>query len=578
MMKKIFSLMILAMFIISMVPLTLAEEGNGNGNSGATEITTAQTTAELVTATAAETSTDGGEATTTEITTAETTAELVTVTAAETTAEATEAKSWREIENDIRRFVFNSEHDDASTCVGNVQNKFFEHDADRVENAARYFCSIWAKKQGNNDKPMLPAYEVKQARIGKNKPELVKVLPKFDEAQKRLIGKEFSRARYEWCLKNENDCKTVIKNLANSLKKAEMVKEISKEKALEARKRFAKAKDMYDEKLVEAKEKRANFLELRERKEVSEDDRVEAASEYLVEKIELVMRHLDKLKERVLSAEGMEEEKANAIVKRIDTEMDKLTVLIEKAKAAETKEDIRAVADALKNIWKGFQPETKGYAVGLMHAKVNDIIVRSNSLEKKLDSMIESAELRDIDVSIVDEKVDKFSQKIEMARQAYADSKDMLAEATEFRKDNSDATEEVVKRYKDMVKEANDKLKEARELIKEANDVLKEIIKELKNAYKGVLPEVDELEEEAKVALASCVDNDFGRDIFTASFVSGDSGKVVGEFNDFCSNNDAGIGHVDEGTYVHEYFCEDGFVVGITKECSNGCSVGACIA
>ncbi|MBT4541201.1 hypothetical protein HOC35_06845 [Candidatus Woesearchaeota archaeon] len=523
MMKKIFSLMILAMFIVSMVPLTLAEE--------------------------------------------------------------TEGKNWKKVDNDIRRFVMNTDHDSTLTCVGDVQNKFFEFDANRVEHTARYYCSIWANsnKKVGEEKPMLPAYDVKKARILKKRPALVKAVGQFTEGQKNLIGKEFSRARYKWCLENEEDCKETLKKVKTEVDKAKKkiskeTKEEAKEKAMEARRRFAKAKELYKEKLEKAKERRSKFLEVRENKDVSEEEKVESAKEYLVEKIELVMRHLDKLKERVESAENMDEERAKAIVERIDGEMVKLEDLIEKTKAAQTKQDIRAIADRLKKIWKGFNPVTKGYAVGLMHAKVNDIIVRSNQLEKKLDSMIESAELRDIDVSVVDEKVDEFSEKIERARQAYAESKEQLQEAWDFRKTLTDATDADVEKYKSLVQYSNDSLKEARQLIKEANELLKEIIKELKEAYNGALPVVEEAEAEEELPEASCVDNDDGRDIFTASFVSGDSGAMVGEFTDFCSDSDAGIGHVDEGTYVHEYFCESGFVVGITKECDNGCSAGACIA
>lgn len=428
MMKKIFSLMILAMFIISMVPLTLAEEGNSNQAQNGDGYGTESDAVIL----------DSAEA--------ETTSELEVI----------------------------SESDDLDV----------EIETTTIE---------------PKNKPILLAYKKLQERVAKNKPELIKALPKFDEEQKKLMSKEFSRARFEWCLKNEKECKNVLKNLVNDLKEAkETVKEkkqISKEKAIEARERYAKAKEFYQEKLEKAKDRRANFLELKEKKEASEQEKVEAAKEYLIEKIELVMGHLDKLKERVESTESMDEEKATAIVERIDTEMAKLEELVDKTKEAQTKEDIRAVVERLKKIWKGFQPETKGYAIGLMHAKVNDIIVRSNELEKKLDSMIEGAELRDIDVSIVDEAVNEFSQKIESARQAYVDSKDMLQEATDFRKDLKEPSDAEIEKYNIMVKEANEKLKEARDLIQEANELLKDIIKELKEAYGGVLPQVDNEED-----------------------------------------------------------------------------------
>ena len=46
---------------------------------------------------------------------------------------------------------------------------------------------------------------------------------------------------------------------------------------------------------------------------------------------------------------------------------------------------------------------------------------------------------------------------------------------------------------------------------------------------------------------ADCVDYDGGRQIYIASYVYGDSGAMVGEFTDFCSNHNAGIGTVEAG-------------------------------
>ncbi|MBT6774611.1 hypothetical protein HOA91_04530 [Candidatus Woesearchaeota archaeon] len=74
-----------------------------------------------------------------------------------------------------------------------------------------------------------------------------------------------------------------------------------------------------------------------------------------------------------------------------------------------------------------------------------------------------------------------------------------------------------------------------------------------------------------------CIDYDNGRDIFEASYVSGDSGAMVGEFNDFCSNSDVGADTVTSGNYVHEYYCVNGLVVGKTLKCEFGCKDGACL-
>ena len=91
----------------------------------------------------------------------------------------------------------------------------------------------------------------------------------------------------------------------------------------------------------------------------------------------------------------------------------------------------------------------------------------------------------------------------------------------------------------------------------------------------GVCVGSGEVEESAPKGV--CTDYDGGRVIKEASYVHGDSGRMVGDFYDFCSDHDAGIGYVDKGDYVHEYFCEDGFVVGQTIECDELCYLGQCV-
>jgi seryl-tRNA synthetase len=172
-----------------------------------------------------------------------------------------------------------------------------------------------------------------------------------------------------------------------------------------------------------------------------------------------------------------------------------------------------------------------------------------------------------------------------------------MAKASEYRASlaKETATEEQIAAYRDIVAKSNEKLNQAREYIKEAHDLLNEIMTKLREAYKNKIP----LEDKADVGAAgdssedstsaasdserprrsrfACDDSDGGRDIFAAGSVNGFSGYMKGEFVDYCSDDEDGIGSADEGKYVHEYFCQDGLVVGNTYKCDNGCSKGACV-
>ena len=514
-------------------------------------------------------------------------------------------EEWKVLQDKIKDYVMETPHDSFDTCVGDVENNYWAEDSNAITQLARYYCSLWVKKQDNKaaeddkqetDKPMLPAYDMKKViRAVEKNPELVDALSKFTDEQKDLMAKYFSRARYEWCLENVKECRDTMKNLVEEYKPVKS-RVIDEEKLSEARRRYIAAKEEYKNQVDEAKQRRQAFLDLKE-KGASDEDLLAEAKLYLASKINVVAEHLNKIKERVNAAEGLSDEKAKEILADLDTGLARLEELRAKTEAAATKEEIRAIADELKGFWEHFGLTTKDVAVGIIQDKVMDVIARSGNLEKQLESLLSGAELRNIDVSIVDELVDKFSAKIEQAREAYQESRELMAKASEYRASlaKETATEEQIAAYRDIVAKSNEKLNQAREYIKEAHDLLNEIMTKLREAYKNKIP----LEDKADVGAAgdssedstsaasdserprrsrfACDDSDGGRDIFAAGSVNGFSGYMKGEFVDYCSDDEDGIGSADEGKYVHEYFCQDGLVVGNTYKCDNGCSKGACV-
>ncbi|MBT4823827.1 hypothetical protein HON88_01365 [Candidatus Woesearchaeota archaeon] len=592
MMKKLYAIMILAVFLISLVPLSLAEETETMDDT-VEDMVTEETNEDEV-------EDEGDEADDDE-----------SVAPVKDKSGKKGLSAWKQLEQDIRRYISQNEFNSLEDCVETVVKKFPNRPV-FTKATAKHLCRIKMNKNKVSDgKPMLPAYDVKKIiRAVKERPELEKAVAEFTSSQKDIMSDKFSRARYKWCLENTDECKDVLEKLVKGVKKKVQEKrKVIKKDLKVSRERYLKAKEDYTKVSDELKERRVAFLEMKENKGLCKDPESEKCAEHnekmlekakawLVRSIDVLDKHLNKIQERVKSSEDLSEEDATKMLEDVEAGLKRLRTLREKAEAATTKEEVRAVAKEVKKFWSKYKVSSKGYAIHLAQGKVEDIIKKSYQLERKLEAILKGAELRGIEITEeVDSLVDEFSENTEEARAHYEKSREYLREAYALRKDGA---AEDVDRVKELMEMSKEELKSAREAIQSAHKKLSEMMRVFKALMrsagedsKEVINEAVENEYDEEQAeedaedmmdngveepLANCVDHDSDRDIFTASFVAGDSGYMVAEFNDFCSNHDAGIGTVEEGTYVHEYFCSDGFVVGQTYECDNGCSAGACIA
>ena len=176
---------------------------------------------------------------------------------------------------------------------------------------------------------------------------------------------------------------------------------------------------------------------------------------------------------------------------------------IEEAKAAETKEELQTAARKIANIWAKVENRAKLHAARIVHAKVGDVIVRSRQLEAKLDRVLEQMEEQGIEVEGIEEKVDRFSDKVEEARVLHEHSTEMFIEAKESANPG-------------LVKQAKELSQKAHTALKEANRILMDIIKDIKAAGGSldveeeeefeVVEEVEEEEAEEELADSTTVE------------------------------------------------------------------------
>ena len=362
------------------------------------------------------------------------------------------------------------------------------------------------------------------------------------------------------------------------LSKAKETYKNAKEKAEELRRAYEARKNNWKE----AKDKLDSCRDTEDNCFEDESDAIESGKEFLLGAAERAMTYFEKLKSKIESSDDISEARAQALVADIDSVLNRLESIVEMIRDATTKDEVNSAAKELRKVWEVVKEKGKAHATKIIQAKLSDLIERAYATGERVEGAVANLEEEGTDVSEIDALLDNYYALLEKTR-------DIHAQAEEIREDarkqiTEDMSPELRKDIGERLKEANEKTKDAKEVLKEAHKTLRDIVKLLKKLG-GILSElsgedvtvIEEIQEET-TDLASAVCNDVdGKDILTASYTYGDSGAVVGEFNDFCSNNENGIGHVEEGIYLHEYFCDAGFVVGKTLKCAGGCVEGACI-
>jgi|TARA_B100000315_G_scaffold229133_1_gene238512 hypothetical protein len=331
----------------------------------------------------------------------------------------------------------------------------------------------------------------------------VKDLPE----QKAKVFLHLPRAEQKKLL--EIDATKAIKNLdklkVKKVKKDMQFKKraISLNKVRLAEKNFKLAKQEYVKANRIYKEKKALFLDVKEKLKACEgvesdecnelrEKAKEHAKEFLINGAKMAIEHLNKIKNKVESAEDMDEDKAKEIITEIDTAISKLEDAITQVEAAQSKEDVQEAAKVINNIWKSIKHKEKLHAARLVHAKVWNIIKRSEHLEERLDSALTDMEEKGIDVDDIEAKVDEFSAKIAEAKEKYRKAEELLKQARDLKTENPD--EEEITKVTELVKEAKQLLREAHNAAKEAHQILMDIVRSIKSAGGELTPQVESAE------------------------------------------------------------------------------------
>lgn len=269
-------------------------------------------------------------------------------------------------------------------------------------------------------------------------------------------------------------------------------RERTEEVLREARERYKEAKKNIIELKKQHIEKKKNIINLRnELKKLEgeayaekEQEMKVAIKDFLADITETMEEHLEMVESKVEESEDLSEEEAA----ELEQEVEEAQEAVEEAQEAvetldedSTKEEIAEVAEKVKDAWENqVNPNSKNVANRLMNERMAGIVVRSKRLGVNLAKVLERAEKKGTDTSIVEGLVNDFNAKLEEAKEHYTEARNQFKER--------------------LVQEGQKNMKQAHDSLKEANVILKNIFKELKGKnLQGDLAEVEEedLEGEA---------------------------------------------------------------------------------
>ncbi len=316
-----------------------------------------------------------------------------------------------------------------------------------------------------------------------NKSELKKLAHLDGARLKKLVKLDQARLKAE--LKDLKLIKVKEKNIAKK-------RALTEEQIKKWNEQFNNAKDNFLKNEALYKESRKAFNEMKEKlkecegKDTEEckklnEDAMARGKEFLLHAADVAIEHLNKIKARVEAAENIEEDEAAEMATKIDAAIAELNAIKEKVNAAATKEELQEAAKSINQIWKRIKYNAMTYASRVVHTRVGLIVKKAEKLEDKMHCAASQLEEGGEPVEEINGMIDKFSAKVDTARNAVEKSEELLKQAREI-KVSEDPSDERAKQIKSLLDEAKKLINQAHKDLKDAHELLKKIFKLLKDS------------------------------------------------------------------------------------------------
>jgi len=387
-------------------------------------------------------------------------------------------------------------------CVADYKERMPNVNETKIKAACEYAFKVrevLAPKFGDN----LPRV---QRFIVQNQDQIEDWLEKLDDKSADMIQK-LDRSRLKECLNNTDKCKEKIKDWKVKVEKVKdrvREREIEKDKFLEANNKFLRAKNQYLQMKNLHLKVRSEFLDLKkqlakcEKKGEDnctklEEQLMDKAKEDLTALADRIIQHLEKIKSKIEAADNLNETDAEVMIDKIDDYISQLEDAKDAIDGSDTQKELKEAAQDLKDLWNDMDYYAKRYAERVIHAYTKGVFVRSELLETKLEDVLKRLENKSINISGMEDLLDNYSHYIDLARAKMDNASDLFNKAKDLRAAGNESG------AKAKLEQAKNLTEEAHQALTQAHTILMDLVHKI-NA-KGASFDPDEIDEDDNISV-----------------------------------------------------------------------------
>ncbi len=250
-----------------------------------------------------------------------------------------------------------------------------------------------------------------------------------------------------------------------------------KKKKIIAKQKSNGAKETYTESRQKVLKAKLKLTDCKGKKSEECTQLKENSRMFLVNAADKVLLTLGKIKAKVEASEDLTDEEQSEILADIGesiSEIENAKSVIENLDENSTAEEIQEAAKTIKSSWEKTVSTSAKKSVGkLTNAKIHGIVVRSEKLETKLETMLERLDEQGYDITVAEGYLDDFKAEVDEAGENYEAAREQYKQSGK-------------------VNQANVLMKTAHKDLQEAHKILKDLLKSIRETK-----ETDAHEDEA---------------------------------------------------------------------------------
>lgn len=315
------------------------------------------------------------------------------------------------------------------------------------------------------------------------------------DERKDKFGKNYDRDFSHLPLQEREILKEKLANFKEKNEEMKERHEFNKEKFVQEKQKFEDAKVKYREKKKELTDKRQEIDHLKEKTrcedmgEECQEKKKElrrGVKQHLIKTVELIKSSIEKLKHKIESSPQLDDEEKEEALSEVISLEERLTAEIAELEAMEdaSPEEIKESIKELKHLWRDSKKSQRWIITQMINEKQENLVGVYARFDEKMVNQISKLEQEGADVSSLNDLLAVYEQKLENLAAASDAAKEAWVEAK-----SSDDPEAMAK--------ARKKHQEFKEISLEAKKVLRELVGEFKEVRNELRADDDSDDDES---------------------------------------------------------------------------------